>query len=112
MAITYKILGQKMSSVTTPATTPVTVYTAGAQAVVSTITVCNQVSSGASYSVAVVPAATGSAVPLNYIVYNAPIAGNDTTALTLGITLATGDKIITYASTSTISFSAFGSEIA
>ena len=110
MAITYKILGQQMASSTVG--NEVLVYTAGAQAVVSTITICNQASIGASYTVAVRPSATGATVPANYVVYNAPIAGNDTTALTLGISLAAGDKILVKGSTATLSFSVFGSEIA
>ena len=43
--------------------------------------------------------------------YDVAIAANDTTALTLGMTLAATDVITIYASTSNISFNAFGSEI-
>jgi hypothetical protein len=39
------------------------------------------------------------------------VAANDSTALTLGLTLATTDIITVYASASTLSFSVFGSEI-
>jgi hypothetical protein len=47
----------------------------------------------------------------HYIAYDTPIAANDTIALTLGITLATTDVITVYASSASMSFSAFGSEI-
>lgn len=108
MATTYKVLGQSNPS----ATTETTLYTAASAAVVSTITVCNQASSAATYRIAVRPSADGATAAKHWIVYGATVAASDTTALTLGITLATGDKIQVYASTATLSFSAFGSEIA
>jgi len=87
---------------------------ASTQTVVSTITVCNQASTAATFNIAVVKAGTAVATQ-NYVAYGTPIAGNDTIALTLGITLSnagTGDTIVVYSSTSTLSFSAFGSQIA
>lgn len=109
MAASYKILAQSNPS----ATTETTLYTVGAgvAAVISTITVCNQASSAATYRIAVRPAAEGSTTAKNWVVYGATVAGSDTTALTLGITLATGDKVQIYASSATLSFNAFGSEI-
>ena len=44
--------------------------------------------------------------------YDITVSGSDSTALTLGITLATTDIITVYGSTATLSFTAFGSEIA
>ena len=108
MATTYKVLAQNNPS----ATTLTTLYTVGAStsAVVSTIMICNQASTAATYRIAVSPA--GAAVdPKHYIVYGATVAASDSTALTLGITLATTDVVRIYASTATLSFSAFGSEI-
>ena len=108
MATAYKTLGQVNPS----ATTLTTLYTApsATSAVVSTITICNQSSSAATYRIAVRPA--GAAIdPKHYIVYGATVAGSDTTALTLGLTLATTDVISVYASTATLSFNAYGSEI-
>jgi hypothetical protein len=109
MATTYKVLGQVNPS----ATTATTLYTvpASTQTVLSTITVCNQAASAATFRVAVRPAGA-SLEAKNYISYDATVAANDTTALTLGITLATTDVITVYASTATLSFNAFGSEIA
>jgi hypothetical protein len=43
--------------------------------------------------------------------YDIAIAANDTTCLTLGLTLATTDVVTVYAGTATMSFAAFGSEI-
>ena len=112
MATSYKILAQNNPS----ATTESTLYTApsSTSTVVSTIMICNQSSTAATYRIAVQPSADAgsSAAAKHWIVYGATVAGSDATALTLGITLATGDRIRVYASTANISFSAFGSEIA
>ena len=43
--------------------------------------------------------------------YDIAIAANDTTCLTLGLTLATTDVVTVYSATATMSFAAFGSEI-
>jgi hypothetical protein len=110
MATSYKVLGQSNPS----ATTETTLYTVPSltSTVVSTITICNQAGSGATYRVAVRPSGQGSTTSPNWIVYGATVAANDTTSLTLGLTLAAGDKVQVYGSTATLSFSAFGSEIA
>ena len=79
---------------------------------VSTLTICNQTSSAATYRIAVRPSADSSTAAKHWIIYGATVAASDTTALTLGITLATGDKLQVYASSANLSFSAFGSEIA
>jgi glucose-6-phosphate dehydrogenase assembly protein OpcA len=109
MATTYKVLGQVNPS----ATTATTLYTVGSgkSAVVSTITVANQASTPATFRIAIRPAGATLAA-LHYISYDSTVAANDTTALTLGITLATTDVITVYASSATVSFNAFGSEIA
>ena len=109
MATTYKVLGQSNPS----ATTATTLYTvpSSTQAVVSTIVICNQTASAATYRIAVRPAgATLAAV--HYVAYDISVGASDSTALTLGITLATTDVITVYASTANLSFTAFGSEIA
>ena len=109
MATTYKVLGQSNPAATT-ATTLYTVPSA-TQAVISTITVCNQAATSASYRIAVRPAGATLAAQ-HYVAYDIAIAANDTTALTLGIALSTTDVVTVYAATATLSFSAFGSEIA
>ncbi len=108
MPNTYKVLAQANPS----ATTATTLYTvpAATQTVVSTITVCNQATSAGSYRIAVRPAGATLAAQ-HYIAYDVPIAANDTTALTLGITLATTDIVTVYASSATMSFNAYGTEI-
>jgi len=109
MATTYKVLGQSNPSATT-ATTLYTVPSA-TQTVVSTIVVCNQAASAATFRIAVRPDGASLAAQ-HYVAYDVTVGASDSTALTLGITLGDTDVITVYASTSTLSFSAFGSEIA
>ncbi len=108
MPTTYKVLGQSNPSATT-ATTLYTVPSATAT-VVSTITICNQASTAGTFRIAVRPAGASLAAQ-HYVAYDTPIAANDTIALTLGVTLATTDVVTVYASSATMSFNAYGSEI-
>ena len=108
MATTYKVLGQSNPS----ATTATTLYTvpSSTSTVVSTITVCNQASTAGTFRIAIRPAGASLAAQ-HYVAYDTPIAANDTIALTLGVTLATTDVVTIYASSATMSFNAYGSEI-
>jgi len=108
MAIVYKVLGQSSPS----ATTDTDVYTvpSATSAVVSTISVCNRSDTAASYRIAVRPAGATIANQ-HYIAYDIALAANDTTALTLGVSLATTDVVTVYASTDNLTFNIFGSEI-
>jgi len=108
MAIAYKVLAQSAPS----ATTATDIYTVGSgkQAIVSTITVANRSASARSYRIAVRPAGATLANQ-HYIAYDVSLAANDTTALTLGITLTATDVVTVYASTADLSFGIFGSEI-
>ena len=109
MATTYKVLGQSNPAATT-ATTLYTVPSATAT-VVSTISVCNQASTAATYRIAVRPAGATLAAQ-HYIVYGATVPASDSTMITVGLTLATTDVVTVYASSATLSFNAYGSEIA
>lgn len=109
MATSYKVLGQSNPSATT-ATTLYTVPSA-TEAVISTITVCNQASTAATYRIAVRPDGASLAAQ-HYVAYDVSLPGNATDTLTLGITVNAADVITVYASTATMSFNAFGSEIA
>ena len=102
-----KVLGQLNPSATT-ATTLYTVPSAKS-AVVSSLTVCNQTATAATFRIAVRPAGATLAA-LHYVAYDVTVGASDTTALTLGITLATTDVITVYASTATLSFHAYGDE--
>ena len=108
MATTYKVLGTSNPS----ATTATTLYTVPAttSAIVSTIHICNQSVNSGTFRLAIRPA--GATLAANhYLAYDTPIPGNDSISLTIGITLATTDVITVYASSSSMSFLAFGTEI-
>ncbi len=111
MPTTYKVLGQSNPS----ATTATTLYTvpASTSVVVSTITVANLAGTSATYRLIVQPSADVSATILNkqYLAYDVTVGALDTTTITLGITLATGDVLKVYASTANLAFQTFGSEI-
>ena len=111
MANAYKVLAQSNPS----ATTNTLVYTvpSATSSVISTITICNQAASAGSYRIIVQPSADVSATILTkqYIAYDVSVAANDTTALSLGVTLTAGDVIKVYASSANISVNVFGSEI-
>jgi hypothetical protein len=109
MATSYKVLGQSNPSATT-ATTLYTVPSA-TEAVVSTITVCNQAASAGTYRIAVRPDGASLAAQ-HYIAYDVSLPANATDTLTLGITINAADVITVYASSASMSFNAYGSEIA
>ena len=109
MATTYKVLGQNAPS----ATTATTLYTAPAatQAVVSTISICNQNATAITYRVSVRPAG-GVQTAAMYIAYDISLPATTTDTLTLGLTLGATDVITVYASATLVAFNAYGSEIA
>lgn len=108
MPATYKILGQKNPA----ATTDEILYEvpAGNSAIVSTMNICNQANTGASFRLAV-RRANAAVSASNYIAFDTVVNGNDSIALTLGLTLSATDTISCQANTSTVGFSAFGTEI-
>ena len=108
MAYTYKVLAQSAPS----ATTDTDIYTVGSgkQAIVSSITVANRSAVSVTYRIAIRPAGDTLANE-HYLAYDVVLAANDTTALTLGITLTATDVVTVYASTADLSFGIFGSEI-
>jgi hypothetical protein len=108
MAQTHKVLGQSSPV----AATLTTLYTVpgSTQTICSTLSICNQASTAATYRVAVRPAGATVAAQ-HYLVYDSSIPANDTITLTLGLSLATTDIISIYASTNTLSFHAYGVEI-
>lgn len=108
MPSAYKVLGQSNPSATT-ATTLYTVPSA-TSTVASTLSVCNQGASSATFRVAVRPAGATLAAT-HYLVFDSSLTANDSAFLTLGITLATTDVVTVYASSASLSFSLFGSEI-
>jgi len=108
LATAYKVLGQSNPS----ATTATSLYTvpAATEAVISTIVVCNQAASDATYRISVRPNGATLAAQ-HYLAYDVTVGASDSTTLTLGITIDATDVLEVYASTATLSFNAFGSEI-
>jgi len=108
MAITYKILGQSNPS----ANTDTALYTvpASTSAVCSTLVVCNQAATGATFRIALRQNGASLAAQ-QYISYDSTINANDSITLTIGITLAAGDIVSVRANSATVSFNLFGSEL-
>jgi hypothetical protein len=109
MATTYKVLGQIAPSAAS-ATTAYTVPSA-TQAVISTITVCNQGTGSTNIRIAVRPdGATLEAK--HYLVYDVALAASQTLAFTLGVTADASDVVTVQSSAANCSFNVFGTEIA
>lgn len=108
MPTIYKVLGQSAPSATT-ATTLYTVPSA-TDAVVSTISVCNRAATSGTYRIAIRPAGATLANS-HYIAYDSAITANNTTFITVGVTLDATDVVTVYASSADMTFSAFGTEI-
>lgn len=108
MPTIYKVLGQSAPS----ATTNTTLYTvpSATDAVVSTISVCNRAATSGTYRIAIRPAGATLANE-HYIAFDSAITANNTTFITVGVTLDATDVITVYASSANMSFSAFGTEI-
>jgi len=108
MAETFKVLGQN----DLPATTLTDVYTvpASTETVISTIIIANRTAAAESFRIAI--RTGGDAVEdKHYIAYDVPIAANDSTTLTLGITLEATDVLSVYASAVDLSVNVFGTEL-
>lgn len=108
MPTNYKVLGQSNPA----ATTLTTLYTvpAATQAVVSTISVANLGASSATFRIAIRPAGA-SVANQHYIAYDTTVTANNSTMITIGVTLAATDVISVYASNTSLAFAAFGSEV-
>ena len=108
MATSYKVLGQSAPS----ATTNTDVYTvpAATETVISTVIIANRAATAGTFRLAVRP--NGAAIAdQHYLGYDVPIAANDSTTLTLGLTLDATDVITFYASSANMSINVSGSEI-
>ena len=108
MAYAYKVLGQSAPS----ATTNTDVYTvpSATEAIISSITVCNRTGSPVTYRVAVRPNGATLANQ-HYLAYDVTVNGNDTTIMTIGVTINAADVITCYASAASLSIGVYGSEI-
>lgn len=109
MATSYTVLGQQ--DLTTTNLTDIYTVGSGKEAVISTIIIANRESSADSFRIAI---RTGGDPISNehYIAYDVPIAANDSTTLTLGITVEATDVVSVKATTADyLSVNIFGAEV-
>jgi hypothetical protein len=104
----YKVLGQSAPGATT-ATDMYTVPSAK-ETIISTLAVCNRTQGEIKYRIAIRPAGATLA-NTHYISFDAPAAGQDTTFITVGLTMATTDVLTVYAAANGLTFSAYGTEM-
>jgi hypothetical protein len=88
------------------------VYTvpAATESVISTIIVANRAASAGTFRIALRPDG-GAIANSHYIAYDVPIAANDSTTLTLGITLNAADVVTVQCDSADMTVSIFGTEI-
>ena len=109
MATTYKVLGQ--SSPVANTLTAVYTVPSATSTVISTITVCNQTASNASYSIAVAPNGEADNVK-HYVIRGGVVPAADSIGITLGMTIDAADVVRCNTNFANVSFNIFGSEIA
>ena len=112
VSVTAAALLQRTNLPASPATN-VYVVPASTEAVVSTITVCNQAATNASFSLALMPSSIFSspAGAAHFLIRGAVVPAADSLVLTIGLTANTGTVIAANTNSGSISFAAFGSEI-
>jgi len=109
LANAYKVLAQ--SDPTAETATDIYTVPAATESVISTIIVANRAASANSFRLSIRPDGATQADE-HYIAYDVPIAANDSTTLTLGITMDAADVLTVYTGASaTISVNVFGTEI-
>ena len=108
MANAYKVLAQSAPS----AATATNVYTvpAATETVISTVIIANRAATAGTFRLSVRPNG-GTQTNAMYCAYDVPVAANDSTTLTLGITLDATDVITVYCSSADMSINIFGTEI-
>ena len=108
MATEYGIIAQSAPS----ATTNTDLYTvpAATEFVGSTLYICNRDATATTFRVALRPSGA-TITDAMYIAYDVPVAANDTTTVTSGLTLGAADKITVYAGNANLSFNLSGAEI-
>ena len=108
MATSYKVLAQQATT-----TSLVSMYTvpASTETIISSIVVANTSATDRTYRITVQPN-NATLAQKHYIAYDVTSKANTTTSYTLGITLDATDQVYILGSTTDLSISLFGSEIA
>jgi len=105
----YKTLGQV--DLTTTNLTAVYTVPSATEAVLSTVILANRTGSATTFRIAVRPDGA-SIANSHYLAYDVPLAANDSTTLTLGITLDAADVFdVAAGDADAISVNVFGTEI-
>jgi len=109
MATSYKSLGQL--DLTTTSLTDLYTVPASTETVVSTVIIANRNASATTFRLAI--RVDGDAISnQHYIAYDVPVGANDSTTLTLGITLKATDVVtVSAGSADRLSINAFGAEV-
>lgn len=109
MANAYKVLGQ--IDLTTTNLTAVYTVPSATEAVLSTVVLANRTASATTFRIAIRP--DGASISnSHYLAYDVPLAANDSTTLTLGITLDAADVFeVAAGDANAVSVNVFGTEI-
>jgi hypothetical protein len=109
MATSYKTLGQV--DLTTTSLTDLVTVGAGKEVIISTIVIANRTATADSFRIAI--RTDGDAISnKHYVAYDVPVAANDSTTLTLGISMVATDVLSVKATTADVlSINVFGAEI-
>ena len=109
MATSYKTLGQV--DLTTTSLTDLVTVGSGKEVIISTVIIANRTATATTFRLAI--RVDGDAISnQHYIAYDVPVAANDSTTLTLGITLQATDVVTVSAGTADrLSVNAFGAEV-
>ena len=109
MANAYKVLAQ--SDPTAETATNIYTVPAATESVISTIIIANRAATANTFRLSIRPNGAVQADE-HYIAYDVPIAANDSTTLTLGITMDAADVLTVYVGAAAdISVNVFGTEI-
>ena len=110
MASSYKTLGQL--DITSSTLTDLYTCPSATETVVSTIVIANRASTSDTFKIAL--RTDGDAISdKHYLAFSVPVAANDSTTITLGLTMEATD-VLTVAgggTASELSFNAFGAEV-
>ena len=108
MANAYKVLAQSAPS----ATTATDVYTvpSATETVVSTVIIANRAATAGTFRLSIRPNGASQTNAM-YLAYDVAIAANDSTTLTLGLTMDAADVLTAYCSSADMSVNVFGTEI-
>lgn len=108
MANAYKVLAQSAPS----ATTATDVYTvpSATETVISTVIIANRAGTAGTFRLSIRPNGASQTNAM-YLAYDVPISANDSTTLTLGLTMDAADVLTAYCSSGDMSVNVFGTEI-